>query len=385
MNLPKISVIIPAYNRSKTILRAVQSVLAQTYRDFELIVVDDGSSDDTRQKLASISDARFRYIWQENQERSAARNNGVRASQGEYIAFLDSDDEYLPDKLEVQVQYLDQHPEIGMALSGWVNVDEEGGRQICTPWIEYPGQIPPSAWLMRTPVHFCATLMRRTQFEAVGGFDLKLAYPEDVDLLLRMVLNGCRTGWVGALVLNIYTHNLRADQLAGILQYRLYLLEKTFQHRERLDHLEHLEALYGTYTQYILMAFHLRDAGLGLQFLHELANVLPGKAIARPDWILRDVYAWLGAARNRAPVAFAELLLAQDDPLLAWMHKERRHLLSAAWEVQAFRAHVQKQYRNARQCMRKAVGYRPGRLLNRGNLAVLLGPIRPFWRKRDVS
>lgn len=103
--MPRVSVIIPTYNRAEFILRAVNSVLAQTYCDFETIVVDDGSQDDTTEVLSPVRD-RIKYIRQENSGVGAARNLGIREADSEWIAFLDSDDEWLPEKLEKQMEVL---------------------------------------------------------------------------------------------------------------------------------------------------------------------------------------------------------------------------------------------------------------------------------------
>ncbi|MCL4557752.1 MAG: glycosyltransferase family 2 protein [Deltaproteobacteria bacterium] len=98
---PKVSIIIPTYNRARYLDKTIKSALAQTFEDFELIIVDDGSTDDSRQVIDPyLSDPRVRYIYQENRERCAARNNGLRNSRGRYIALLDSDDLWLPDHLE---------------------------------------------------------------------------------------------------------------------------------------------------------------------------------------------------------------------------------------------------------------------------------------------
>src|SRR5581483_10473204 len=108
--LPKVSVIIPTYNRAYTLEASINSVLAQTFTDFELIVVDDGSTDDTPQLMRRIIESgtpgsdRIRYVVQEQQGQSGAFNNGVRIASGEWIAFLDSDDIWLPTKLELQLR-----------------------------------------------------------------------------------------------------------------------------------------------------------------------------------------------------------------------------------------------------------------------------------------
>jgi glycosyltransferase involved in cell wall biosynthesis len=93
------SIILPTYNRAHFLPKAIESVLAQTYEDWELIIVDDGSTDNTKEVITKYEDLRIRYFFQENQERSAARNNGIEQAQGEYVCFLDSDDYYLTEKL----------------------------------------------------------------------------------------------------------------------------------------------------------------------------------------------------------------------------------------------------------------------------------------------
>lgn len=101
-----ISVIIPSYNREKTIVKSVKSVLQQTYEDIEVIVVDDGSVDDTKSVIKEIDDKRLKYVYQENSGACAARNLGIDLAKGDYIAFQDSDDEWLPSKLELQIEAL---------------------------------------------------------------------------------------------------------------------------------------------------------------------------------------------------------------------------------------------------------------------------------------
>ena len=116
--MPKVSVIIPTYQYDSFIGEAIDSVLAQTYKDYELIVVDDGSIDRTREIISKYG-SNINYIYQENKGLAAARNTGIRATKGEYLSFLDADDAWLPNKLEVEVEFLDTHPVVGMVYSNY--------------------------------------------------------------------------------------------------------------------------------------------------------------------------------------------------------------------------------------------------------------------------
>ena len=125
--MPKVSVIIPAYNCAHYICHAVDSVLAQTFPDFELVVVDDGSTDNTRELLKQYG-SQIKYIYQQNKDMTAARNTGINHSSGEYIAFLDSDDIWLANKLERQIVLLDQAPEVGLVYCWHYYIDPAGNR-----------------------------------------------------------------------------------------------------------------------------------------------------------------------------------------------------------------------------------------------------------------
>jgi glycosyltransferase involved in cell wall biosynthesis len=123
-----VSVIIPTYNRSKYICDCIDSVLDQSYQEFEIILIDDGSTDNTREIIQNKYkfEKRLKYIYQNNQERSAARNKGIEESSGEYLAFLDSDDLWHQDKLLMQVTILEKHPTVDMVVTWWNIFDDDG-------------------------------------------------------------------------------------------------------------------------------------------------------------------------------------------------------------------------------------------------------------------
>jgi glycosyltransferase involved in cell wall biosynthesis len=196
-----VSVVIPTYNRAGTVIDAVRSVLAQHFEDFELIVVDDGSTDDTEARVAAIADDRLRYIAGQHAGVSAARNLGVRRATGSVIAFLDSDDVWRPDKLAREVDVLIKHPEVDAVFS---DLEKRHGDQVVPSFMRqtevFSRHVPRTpggvvtleprelrlCLLEEVPIKPSALTLRRTAFERVGGFDEAWSSSEDWELLLRL-------------------------------------------------------------------------------------------------------------------------------------------------------------------------------------------------------
>ena len=133
---PRVSVVIPTYNRESTIGIAIRSVLDQTFADFEILVVDDGSTDSTESVVRGFGDPRVFYVRQQHGGLPAvARNNGLRRARGEYVAFLDSDDLWLRDKLAVQVAYMDANPEVGLSYTNTYQFTRDPSRCQRKPWL----------------------------------------------------------------------------------------------------------------------------------------------------------------------------------------------------------------------------------------------------------
>jgi glycosyltransferase involved in cell wall biosynthesis len=192
---PKISVIVPTYNCSDYLSTAVESVLAQNYLNTEIIVIDDGSTDDTRDRLQPYRD-RLRYLYQPNQGVSVARNRGIQEARGEFIAFLDADDYFLPNKLTAQVALFVAQPQLGIVHSGWRRVDRLGNPLMeVTPWEKVP-ELNLESWLRWKPVLPSAMMFRRDWLIRAGGFDRRFPPAEDTDLVLRLALMGCEADWL---------------------------------------------------------------------------------------------------------------------------------------------------------------------------------------------
>ena len=195
MNKINISVIIPTYNNVHYIKDAIESVYSQTYDSFEIIVIDDGSIDNTRFILEPYLN-KIQYLYQEHTGVSAARNKGLSVSTGKYIVFLDSDDFFLPDKFIEQATFLDNHPEIGMMHSGWKIIDEKKNLlAIKEPWNEAP-KLDLENWLIWQPIFLGAMMFRRSWLEKAGEFDTTLNQAEDTDFLLQLSKVGCTAAWL---------------------------------------------------------------------------------------------------------------------------------------------------------------------------------------------
>ena len=181
---PLFSVIIPTYNRTAKLVRAVESVLQQTCQDFDLWVIDDGSTDATQEALEPFS-GRLNYCYQANQGTCVARNTGIQNSNGRYIAFLDSDDHWLPDKLAVIEEAIQAHPEVGVFYSSVTNVDEDGR----ILWEVHAREVHGSAYIEMLKADFMvlsSVVVKRECLKETGLFDAALKMSEDWDLLIRL-------------------------------------------------------------------------------------------------------------------------------------------------------------------------------------------------------
>ncbi|MCU0846919.1 MAG: glycosyltransferase family 2 protein [Spirochaetes bacterium] len=182
--MPFFSVIIPAYNRRSMLTRAVESVLSQTFTDYELIVVDDGSTDGTGEEMEKYG-GRVRYIRQDNRGVSAARNAGIAASVSPYLAFLDSDDEWFPGKLAAHGEFIASHPgiRIHQAEEAWIR----NGRRV-NPGLRH---VKRDGDIFIDSLELClispsAVVMNRELFDEYGTFDENMPACEDYDLWLRI-------------------------------------------------------------------------------------------------------------------------------------------------------------------------------------------------------
>ncbi len=180
---PKVTVVMTAYNARSTIAAAVESVLQQSFTDLELLVLDDGSSDETVAALAAITDPRLRVEIRAHRGRPAALNEALTLAIGEYIALNDADDASLSDRIAQQVAYLDEHPDI--AAVGGQLIATDGHRQWVLRWPTAPTDIARALDAGRMPISNACVMMRRDWLQQVGGYNESHTRLEDLELFHR--------------------------------------------------------------------------------------------------------------------------------------------------------------------------------------------------------
>jgi glycosyltransferase involved in cell wall biosynthesis len=210
--MPNVSVIIPTYNREKFVVKAIRSVLNQSFRDYEIIVVDDGSKDNTNESLKKYGDS-IRYIYQDNSGVSAARNTGVKSAVGEWLAFLDSDDEWTSEYLSEQIKRASAIPGIYMQTT---NCSFIGPNDKTRSYFEINGALAefkgkdylffpePFRFIVKHgPWQIGSTIILREAIMKAGLFDTSLKLSEDLDLMARVALQG-PFGMIKEALVNIY-------------------------------------------------------------------------------------------------------------------------------------------------------------------------------------
>ena len=210
-----VSVIIPVFNRSSVLTRAINSVLHQSFKNFELIVIDDGSTDDTEMVLSSfIESGAIKYFKQENFGVSAARNLGASKARGEWLAFLDSDDEWHPDKLQIQIDFLtiNSHLQIAYGEELWIRNGVRVNKKIIHQ--KFGG------WIFEKCIQQCfiapsSVILKASLFSEMGGFDESFQVCEDYDLWLK-ISSLYEIGFISTPVMT--KHGGHPDQLSN--QYK---------------------------------------------------------------------------------------------------------------------------------------------------------------------
>jgi len=286
---PLVSAVIPTYNRRDDVLIAVGTVVAQTYpaKAIEIIVVDDGGTDDTEAALARRFGERIRYLRKPNGGVSSARNAGMTAATGAYIALLDSDDEWLPTKIARQVEFLEARPAFGMVIT---NVERMDGDRRGFEVFDRRTQIPEDGMVLhhvlRNPALAPASAMlRREVLDDVGGFDEGLRTAEDLEFHLRVALR-----WPIGVIDQVLTRAMRGHEgLSALAQsYRDYLMviERFVRdHGHQIDARDRDAALFEAYARNVRGLLWAGEVGeafrCGLKTAARARSLADARTVAR--------------------------------------------------------------------------------------------------------
>jgi len=250
-----VSVVIPVYNAGPAIRRAIDSVLAQSFTDYEIIVVDDGSTDNT-EELVKKYGSKVKYIYQENSGRSSARNTGIQAAKGKWVAFLDADDQWLPDKLKIQMELLDRNSELMWCAGNFIQTDGSRSTPRINPtvinnaltgrdyFLNYFEEAAKGLCFIATPT----VIVKKSIFEKIGLFDISLLFGEDMDTWWRIAHKHPQVGYIAEPIarvyLNIQDQALQKQRLARkSCQNIIKLAKKHFELSEKYGDTEVYRAL----------------------------------------------------------------------------------------------------------------------------------------------
>lgn len=397
--MPEVSVVIPTYNRQSLVQDTIDSVLRQTFADLELIVVDDGSTDDTERVLLDRYGSRIRYVYQENQGESAARNHGIDLARGLYIGFVDSDDLWHPDKLKHQVGVLKANSAIGLVSTQayWMNFkglllcripDGEGRRNDTITWAELV--------LDNVVAGGGSSALIRTEcLERAGGFDQSIRFGEEWDLWIRIAHDYQVFQIPTPLVyyrLNPFGTRSwapRSNEADAMYQEHLAIVRKAFEQpacvfeeRRELEaqayarlHLRHAMINYGhgaseqgrNYWQAAIEACseYATDTGVIGQTLIDYSVGFASVAEAN--------------VRLEALEAMVERVFSSLPESVSVLRREHRKLLAKCCAEMSFQAALNREISLARHCAFRCCVTDPTWLKNRGLLKILLSGGRHLW------
>ena len=329
---PRISVIVPAYNAEKTLLETIDSVRRQTFSDFELLVIDDGSTDGTLGRLRSVRDPRLRVISYPNGGLAAARNRGIEHSRGEFISFIDADDLWTPDKLELQIQALHRHPEAALAYSWTAFVDQRGGFLFAKEPSYFEGDV--YADLLRSC--FVASgsniLVRRSSADVAGHFDTALRAAQDWDFCLRVAARWpfvvvpryqiLYRIWEGAMSGSAE----RCEQACLLISDRASTGTSSMSFQRRRESLSNVK-------QYVAFLYLTRTTGLDFwknagRKLTESIRLYPRTLLTRETWCLLLTWSALAALPSRVRRRAVMMLLRAYGRWLWLWRRDVRQLVA---------------------------------------------------------
>jgi glycosyltransferase involved in cell wall biosynthesis len=382
--MPTVSIIIPAYNQSQYLGDAIRSALGQTRTDHEVIVVDDGSTDETTAVCRTFTDPRVHYVWQANRGLSAARNTGILQARGEFLSFLDSDDQFLPNKLNLLLSAFEQDGDLGLVAGQAVLIDRQGRRL----GEVYDRSLPadPTDLLLGNPLHVGSVLLRRDWQARVGPFDESLRSYEDWDLWLRLALAGCPMGWVAKPVSLYRFHQDQMTRIGAQMTTATFaVLDKRFQDPAMPEswRVRHDEAYSRGFLRAAAQAYTGREFVQARECMRKALALDSRLGAHGAERLARLVAGWANHAKTGDPLAFMASVYDHLPQELGALRSRRRRELARQATQMAWAASRASDAAAARRLARQAIAYWPPAALDRGLLGLMIrgqratGPAEP--------
>jgi len=378
--MSKVSVIIPAYNQAHYLADSIRSVLDQTEQDFELIVVDDGSTDNTAEVALGFQDDRLRYIHQKNQGLSAARNTGINHAGSPYLTFLDSDDLFLPEKLTILLHELENNPSLGLVAGQAIPIDEKGrriGKIFTKPLPEDTSRL-----LLGNPLHVGSVMIGKLWQERAGLFDESLRSYEDWDMWLRLARMGCKMGWVSKPVSYYRFHTAQMTRDGNQMTTATFaVLDKTYADPHLPQSWRDLQdqAYSQAYMRAAAQAFHAKDYSSAKNYISEAVRLDPTLVDAEGRKLANQFVAWTDLPKVKDAVEFLEHIYANLPSSLDMLRQQSKRNLSQAAAQIGFEAYHSGDLQSARAALQRAIYHRPSWLLNRGVASILIQAYIKAW------
>jgi len=340
MDSPLVSVIIPAYNQAEFLAETIQSVLNQTYQNFEIIVVNDASTDNTEEIMEQFNDPRLTYIVHEKNLRlSATRNTGINASKGEIIFLLDADDLFHPEKLQVHVDFLEKHPEIGVSYNDRFELNHSSNtfREV---W-RTPPTVSLKDLILGFPFSPSDTVVRREWAFKVGLFDPKVGTAEDTDFPCRLALAGCQFAGIDrALNYRRYHSGRGRKNLPGRIN-DVECVQKTIFADPRCPENVHTMgrmALKDHLIVIVSLALIQGETELAHRYVHELIELTPSVVEGNPCELVEFLLFESIADESVNHAALLKHVFAQLPQELAWSTSQYDWSVARGYLLKGIRA-----------------------------------------------
>ncbi len=372
-----VSVIIPAYNQGRFLAQAVNSVFEQTHIDFEIVVVDDGSTDDTRQIASNYADPKFHYVYQNNQGLSAARNTGIRNSTAPYLSFLDSDDLFLPEKLAILGSVLDEDETIGLVAGQSIPIDENNqqvGKIFDSPPPEKGFEL-----LLGNPLHVGSILMRRSWQQVVGFFDESLRSYEDWDMWLRLAQAGCKMAWVDKPVSFYRFHTAQMTRIGEQMTSATFaVLDKLFSTPDLAPDWKAMcgQAYCNAHLRAAAQAYSSKNFEIAAEHVNKAIELDPTIVTNSSRGLASSFRSWIDLPKINQPLEFLEDVYTHLPESASILRRRRRKYLGETAIQLAFEAIQRGDRALANRFVRRAMRYQPKWILNRGAAALFIRSTR---------